>query len=52
MAKADNDSGGRQQHARLVCRLQRGRTRDGNKRQRRHRVAMTAVEAEDGGGRQ
>jgi hypothetical protein len=50
--KADNDSNGRQRHARLGSGLQRGRTRVGDKRQRRHRVALTAVEVEDGGGGQ
>ncbi len=51
MAKADNNSGGRQQHARLSGRLQRGRTRAGGKRQQRQGVAVMAAEAEDGGGR-
>jgi hypothetical protein len=50
MAKADNDSGGLQGHARLGGRLQRGRTRAGGKRWQRHGVAMMAVEAENGGG--
>ncbi len=51
-AKADNDSGGQQQHARLGGKLQRGRTRVGGKRRRRHGVAMMDAEAEDGGGGQ
>jgi hypothetical protein len=50
MAKAGNDSGGQPRHARLGGRLQRGQTRAGSERRRRHRVAMMAAEAEDGGG--
>jgi hypothetical protein len=50
MAKADKDSGGRQRHARLGGRLQRGRTRAGSKRWQRHGVVMMAAEAEDGSG--
>jgi hypothetical protein len=49
-AKADNDSGGQQWHARLGGRLRRGRTRAGGKRQWRHGVAMMAAEAANGGG--
>ncbi len=49
MVKADNDSGGQQWHVRLGGGLQRGQTRAGGKRRRRHGVAMTAVEAEDDG---
>jgi hypothetical protein len=49
-AKADNDSGGWQRHARLGSRLQRGQTRVCSKRRRRHEVVMTAAEAEHGGG--
>jgi hypothetical protein len=48
--KADNDSSGRQQHARLGGGLQRGRTRAGGERRWRHGVAMMAAEAEDGSG--
>ncbi len=50
--KADNDSGGKQRHARLGGGLQRGQTRPGGKRRWRHKVAMMAEEAEDGGGGQ
>jgi hypothetical protein len=49
-AKAANNSGGQQRHARLGGRLQKGRTRAGGKRWQRHGVAMTAAEVEDGGG--
>jgi hypothetical protein len=49
-AKADNDSGKRQRHARLGGELRRGRTRAGGERRRRHGVAIMAAEAEDGGG--
>ncbi len=48
MAKVDNDSGGRQWHARFGGGLRRGLTRAGSKRRRRHGVAMMAAEAEDG----
>jgi hypothetical protein len=49
MAKADNNSGKGQRRVRLGGGLQRGRTRAGGERQWRQGVAMTAVEAEDGG---
>jgi hypothetical protein len=48
MAMTDNNSGGRQGHAGLAGRLQRGRTRVGGKRRWRHGVAMTSAEGEDG----
>ncbi len=50
MAKVDNDSGGRQWHARLGSGLRRGWTRAGGERRQRHRVAMTAAVADHGGG--
>jgi hypothetical protein len=51
-AKADNDSCGQQQHARLGHKLQRGRIRAGGKRRQRNRVAIMAATAKDGGGGQ
>ncbi len=48
--KADNNSGGRQRHARLGGGLQRGWTRAGGKRWRRHGVAMMAAVTDHGGG--
>jgi hypothetical protein len=51
-AKADNDSGGQQRHARFGGGLQRGQARAGGKKWQIHRVAMRAAEAEDGGGGQ
>jgi hypothetical protein len=50
MAKVDNDSSGQQQHARLGSGLRRGQTTAVGERRRRHEVAMTAAEAEDGCG--
>jgi hypothetical protein len=47
-AKADNNSGGQQWHVRLGIRLQRGWTRAGGKRRRKHGVAMMAAAADHG----
>ncbi len=49
-ARADNDSGRQQRHARLGSRLQRGWTRAGSERRWRHGVVMMAAVADHGGG--